>query len=153
MTEASWLDEALRTCGAYRLVDRVEREGEGWLDVAWTVPHQASFHRTDGAERLLLLPGTVTLEHLVQAGEALIWRLRGRSPDEGVPVLGRLRWAKFRGMVRPGDVLRSTVRFEAQTGPAFEVAAESRVEDAVVVRAQMAFTVADLPRVAEPAAP
>lgn len=127
-------------------MDAVVEEGPHHLVVTWQVPVQASFHRTDGSDRMLLLPGTMALEHLVQAGEALIFRGRGRPAEDGVPVLGRVRSAKFREMIRPGEVIRSTVRLVEQLGPVFEVHGVVHVGAKKAVEAKLAFTAAAVPQ-------
>jgi hypothetical protein len=140
-----WLDEALATCGRYRLVDSVEREEPERLVVSWTAKPDLSVYRTDGADRVLLLPGTVALEHAVQGGEALIWRRRGRPAEDGVPVLARMRSVKCRDMIRPGQTLVTELAWQGQTGPAFEVRAVSRVDGRKVLEADLVFTAAPVP--------
>lgn len=143
-----WLSEALSTCGAYRLVDGVTRESTEEIEVHWTPAADAPFYRTDGADRLLLLPGTVALEHAVQAGEALIYRRRGRAPEEGVPVLARVRSLKCRRMIHPARTLRTTVRWLGQTGPAFEVRATTHVDGEKATEAELVYTAASIPELA-----
>jgi len=134
------LDEALATCGEHRLVDEVVRSTDDALVTRSRLDPAAPFHRTDGAGRALLVPGTTLLEHAVQSGEALIHRDRGRPKDDGVPVLARVKRVAFRAPVKPGAVLTTEVRLLERVGPAFYVKAKGTVEDRVVMDAELVFT-------------
>ncbi|MCA9549476.1 MAG: hypothetical protein KC933_05525 [Myxococcales bacterium] len=131
----------LATCGAYLLPDHVVAQGEGWLEVAFEPPADAPWYRTDGAGHALLLPGTVTTELAVQAGELLIHTVTGGDrPEDGVPVLGRVRRARFTRPVPPGTALVARVALTQRLGPAFYVRAEVRGPDGVVMKASLTFT-------------
>jgi 3-hydroxyacyl-[acyl-carrier-protein] dehydratase len=131
----------LKTCGDYILVDRVLSESEDSIIAEWHTPKKAYFYRTDDAGISLLLPGTITTEHLVQAGELLIYRIRGgRHDGDGVPVLARVRSARFKGMVKPGDVITSTITLNHALEPAYYVSAVAKVGDTVVLNAELTFT-------------
>ena len=137
----SVVKEVLPTCGDYLLVDRVLEEGENVLSAQWTVPNDGLWFRTDGAGNKLLLPGTVTTEHLIQAGEILIYRERGGRPaDDGVPVLARIRSARYRAMVKPGDVLVSRLKLTETVGAAYYVTGSVKVGDQTVLKAELTFT-------------
>ena len=133
--------QILPTCGEYLLVDRVLEEGPNVLSAEWKVPEDGPWFRTDGAGQKLLLPGTVTTEHLIQAGEILIYRERGgRLEDDGVPVLARIRSARYRAMVKPGDVLTSTLQLNETVGAAYYVTGSVKVGTATVLKAELTFT-------------
>lgn len=66
-----------------------------------------------------IMPGVLTLESLFQAGAILLSSLVAEAGGKGVPALTRIRDAKFKNMVRPGDVLTLEVEMEEQVGPAF----------------------------------
>lgn len=101
-------------------LDRVVAQGPDWIVTEWRVRDDPSLFRGDGATRIL--PGTLCCEHVVQSGELLIYALRGETtPLEGVPVLTRLRQARFRGMVRPGDLLTTRVELTDQLGPVYRL--------------------------------
>lgn len=83
-----------------------------------------------------LMPGVLTLEAIFQAGAILIGsKLLGAEDTQGVPALTRIRDAKFRKMVRPGDTLRLTAEMEERAGSAFQMkgSAETGGETAVNV--------------------
>ena len=100
-----------------------------------------SYYRTDDEGNSLLLPGTITTEHLVQAGELLIYRIRGgRHEGDGVPVLARVRSARYREMVKPGDVITSTITLTHALEPAYYVTAVASVGQTIVLKAELTFT-------------
>lgn len=67
-----------------------------------------------------LMPGVLTLEAIFQAGAILIGsRILAGEDIQGVPALTRIRDAKFRRMIRPGDTLRLEVTLTERAGPAF----------------------------------
>lgn len=140
MTPPANLDEALATCGDYRLVDEVISESEDALTTRSKLAPDAAFHRTDGAGRALLVPGSVLLEHAVQSGEALIHRDRGRPTEDGVPVLARVKRAAFRAPVSPGAELVTRVTLTERVGPAFYVKVRAAVAGETVLDAELVFT-------------
>lgn len=149
------LDAALATCGAHRLVDSLVKAEPDRLVTRSALPEQADYHRTDGRGRALLVPGTILLEHAVQSGEVLIHGLRGRPPDDGIPVLARVKRSAFRSPVAPGATLTTEVRLVERVGPAYYVSAVGFVDGARVFEADLAFTAtrAIAERVGHPQAP
>jgi len=134
------LDEALATCGRFRLVDEVVDEGPDRCTTRSRLDAGASHYRTDGRGRALLVPGTILLEHAVQSGEALIHRLHGRSEADGVPVLARVKRAAFRAPVEPGATLTTEVLLTDRVGPAFYVTARSTAGGSTAIEAELVFT-------------
>ena len=141
-TESSALTKSiLKTCGDYILVDRVLSETDNSINAVWETPTNASYYRTDDEGNALLLPGTITTEHLVQAGELLIYRIRGgRHEGDGVPVLARVRSARYREMVKPGDVITSKITLTHALEPAYYVTAVASVGQTIVLKAELTFT-------------
>lgn len=134
----AWLRAAVLQPEPLLLIDRVVAQGSDWLETVFEVPRSGPLLRGD--DRARVLPGTLTTEQAVQASELLIHALRGPSTEaDGVPVLTRIRHARFRGLVRPGDVVTTRVRLEDQLGPAYEVRATARVGAALVFEARLAF--------------
>jgi 3-hydroxyacyl-[acyl-carrier-protein] dehydratase len=81
-----------------------------------------------------LLPGVLALEAIFQAGAILIGnRILAGEPLQGVPALTRIRDAKFRRMVRPGDTLRLEVALTERAGPAFLMKGSATVDGEVAV--------------------
>ncbi|MGK7346586.1 MAG: 3-hydroxyacyl-ACP dehydratase FabZ [Candidatus Nitrospinota bacterium M3_3B_026] len=84
-------------------------------------------------------PGALILESIFQAGAILV---SGMAPDpgRGVPVVARIKDAKFRKMVRPGDVLEIEVELEDTLGSAFYMKGRARVDGELA--ASVSFTCA-----------
>jgi len=89
-----------------------------------------------------ITPGVLLCEIIFQAGAALMaHRLGASSRDKkGTPVVVRIRDARFKRMVRPGDTLEVEVRFEEQMANAYLLNGSIKVAGEVAARA--AFTCA-----------
>lgn len=89
-----------------------------------------------------VMPGVLTLESIFQAGAVLLSQhIDGR--ESGVPVLTRIKDAKFRKMVRPGDTLTLEARIEESIKTVFYMKGSARVDDALA--ASVSFTCALAP--------
>ena len=122
-----------------RLLDAAVEQGPDWVTTRWRAPEQ-TLHLYRGDDRARILPGTLITEHAVQSGELLIYALRGPTQvSEGVPVLTRLRHARFRRMVRPGEELTTRVQLVDQLGPVYRLRAEVRCGAEAVLDVQLDF--------------
>jgi 3-hydroxyacyl-[acyl-carrier-protein] dehydratase len=63
-----------------------------------------------------LVPGVILCEAAMQAGAVLLSK---HPKGEGVPVAGRLKEAKFKKMVRPGDTVLIETLLDERLGDAF----------------------------------
>ena len=88
-----------------------------------------------------VMPGVLIIETLAQAASVLILK----SPDlyKKTAYLGRVRKAKFRGMVRPGDVLKLHIDMEKVRSRMGIVKAVATVDDRRVCSAELTFIVAE----------
>ncbi len=146
------LDRLLQSCGPHRLIESLTNHGHGWLEARW-VPGEKIPYRYDLEGRPLLVPGTVTQEAAVQAGEALIYQHRGTmSPDEGIPVLARAKSVRFREPVLPGDPIEIRVELTAELGPAYYVKATAKSGRGIVLTAELVFTATNAIPIPDPAA-
>lgn len=89
-----------------------------------------------------VMPGVLTLESVFQAGAVLLSQHVG-GQESGVPVLTRIKDAKFKKMVRPGDTLTLEARIEDSIKSVFYMKGTVRVDDALV--ASVSFTCALAP--------
>lgn len=120
------------------LVDRAVEQGASWLVTTWDAPQEANLYRGQGPHRIL--PGTLACENAVQSGELLIFALRGpTTPEDGVPVLARMRRCRFKGMVRPGSTLRTRVELTQHAGPCYRVSSRTQVDGTTVLTAEFDF--------------
>ena len=88
-----------------------------------------------------LMPGVLILEALAQAGGILV-HLKQNTPDK-IAVLLFVNDAKFRRPVYPGDVLLlegEGIHFNSKAG---KVKVRAKVEDKVVVEAEIGFALRD----------
>ncbi len=79
-----------------------------------------------------LMPGVLVCEAIFQAGAIL---LAGKIDKDkpGVPALTRIRDAKFKKMVRPGDKLTLTAEIEERLGAAFYMKGKATVNGKTAV--------------------
>lgn len=101
----------------FLFVDRILERGESRIVAERTIraeePHFAG-HYPDAP----LMPGVLICEACFQTG-AMLLAQGSPAPTNRKPVLTRILEAKFRGMVRPGDVMRIEVEQEEKMGDAF----------------------------------
>ncbi|MCX7935976.1 MAG: beta-hydroxyacyl-ACP dehydratase, partial [Planctomycetota bacterium] len=92
--------------------------------------------------------GVLLCEIIFQAGAALMAHRLGRSPGagnaiSGTPVVVRIRDARFKRMVKPGETLEIEAHFEEQVANAYFLHGTAKVEGEVAAR--VAFTCALVP--------
>ena len=98
----------------FLFVDRIVERGERWIATEWTVPADLDCFagHYPGSP---VLPGVLIAEFAFQSASILLADL---AVEGGVPVLTRIQDARFRKMVRPGEVLRAEVREVERLGKA-----------------------------------
>jgi 3-hydroxyacyl-[acyl-carrier-protein] dehydratase len=87
-----------------------------------------------------VLPGVLVCEALAQSGAILLAHLESGDMKGKLPVLTRLNNAKFKQMVRPGDVLEMEVTLIEKMGGAFFLQGTARVNGRVAVSCEFACT-------------
>lgn len=94
-----------------------------------------------------LLPGVLVCESSVQAGAILCATgdARDEVPAGAVPVLTRIRDARFRQMVAPGDTLRFEVTLDERVGPARYMTARVTRDGKNVARVEYVVAMAAAP--------
>lgn len=82
-----------------------------------------------------LMPGVLLCESVFQAGALLmIHRIGAESAAGLTPVLTRIREAKFKHVVRPGEVLTAEVVFDEELGGAYYMTGRVTAEGRAVLR-------------------
>jgi len=121
----------------FLFVDRVvalELAGERPLiEGEWRVPPEAYFFAGHYPGNPVT-PGVILCEHSFQVGALLLAELGAKfGATSGVPVLARIEKAKFRRMVKPGELVHTFVERIEQVGPASFMAGKVTVEGKVAV--------------------
>ncbi len=87
-----------------------------------------------------IMPGVLILEALAQAGGVLV-HMKGKT--DKIALLLSISNAKFRSPVKPGDVLMLECEEMIISSKAGKIRATAKVDDKVVVEAEMSFALAD----------
>ncbi len=134
MNDRSEVESAIPHRPPFLFVDRVVERFEDGLSAVWRVPVDADFFR--GHYPLEpVLPGVILCEHVFQcAAVFLSERLGGFAAQDGIPVLARIEQARFRRIVRPGEVLETRVELLEHIGPAHVFQGQSAVAAEAAVR-------------------
>jgi 3-hydroxyacyl-[acyl-carrier-protein] dehydratase len=91
-----------------------------------------------------LVPGAILCEAAMQAGAVLLAEFLAGAAGR-VPVATRIRDARFRKMVRPGDTIEIEVTLDERLGEAFFLTARVQCAGAAAARLQFACTLAPVP--------
>lgn len=123
----------------FLLVDCVVDRGQDWLATEWRVPQDLDVLRGHFPGNPVL-PGVLICEHVFQSGALLVYSKGDALEEPGTPVLTRIEDARFRRLVRPGDVLRTEVRLQERLANAYYFRAKVSCDGATVAR--LRFTLA-----------
>ncbi len=86
-----------------------------------------------------VMPGVLLCECCFQAGALLMThRLSGQGAVEGIPVVTRIRDARFKRMVRPGDLLTIEATLDDELDNAYYMTGRVSVQDRHIVRVSFA---------------
>jgi 3-hydroxyacyl-[acyl-carrier-protein] dehydratase len=92
-----------------------------------------------------LLPGVLVVEAVLQTGAVLIANLPGNNMEGLIPALTRLTNAKFKQMVRPGDVIEMHVTLIERMANAFFMEGNAKVNGKTAVSMEFACTAVPKP--------
>jgi len=125
--ERAAIEAAIPHRAPFLLVDRVAAREASWIETEWRVPSAADWC-TGHYPGQPILPGVLLCEHALQSGALLVSHaLGGFAREAGAPVVVRLEDARFRRMVRPGELVRTRVELVERVGPAWFLAARASV--------------------------
>ena len=88
-----------------------------------------------------IMPGVLVCEAIFQTGAILLSRIM-TDVGEGVPVLGRINNAKFKQMVKPGDILELEAEIVERMGTAYFLKGRASVRGKTAVTVEYAVTLA-----------
>ena len=91
-----------------------------------------------------LMPGVLICEAIAQSGALLVAHLHPGGLNDAVPVLTRIGNAKFKQMVRPGDLLEMEVTLNERLSNAFFMSGTARVGGKLAV--SLDFACATVPK-------
>jgi 3-hydroxyacyl-[acyl-carrier-protein] dehydratase len=96
-----------------------------------------------------VVPGVLVCEAIFQSGALLVANIIQNAPatgeaTRGIPVLTRIREAKFKKMVLPGDLLEIEAKLIEKLGGAYFMRGVARIGGQVSVRVEFAATLADM---------
>ena len=127
----------------FLFVDRIMSVSSEEIVVRWTVREDADFFRGHYPGQPVT-PGVILSEHSFQTGALLVAKaMDGFKAGDGVPVLTRIRDARFKQMVAPGATIETTVTVEDQLGPAWYMTATLRNNGAVCVKLRFVLSATD----------
>jgi 3-hydroxyacyl-[acyl-carrier-protein] dehydratase len=88
-----------------------------------------------------VVPGVILCEAAFQSGAILISGLTGKI--DGIPVVTRVSEVKFRKMIKPGDIIETTVEIVEKAGPAYFMKAQISSGGKNSVRCEFAVSIVE----------
>lgn len=85
-----------------------------------------------------VMPGVLLCECCFQAGALLIAHRLGDAADDGTPVITRIRDARFKRIVKPGDELVIEVSMDEELDGAYFLTGRMTVNDRAIMRVTFA---------------
>ncbi len=127
----------------FLFVDEVVEVSDRRLVAAKRADPAADFFRGHYPDQPVM-PGVLIAECCFQAGALLIAHLRGGSEvSAGVPVLTRIQDARFKRIMRPGDLLEIEVSLDDSLDNAYYLTGRVAVDRKPVLRVTFACMMAD----------
>ncbi len=92
-----------------------------------------------------IMPGVLMCESIFQTGAILLSKIADKEGKftDGIPVLTRINGAKFKGMVKPGDLMEIEAELMEKLSNAFFLKGTVKVEGKIVVRVEFACSLVE----------
>lgn len=91
-----------------------------------------------------ITPGVLVLEAIFQAG-AILLSERAKNSDGKIPVMTKISDARFKTMVRPGDVLEIEVTLDDFLEPLFHLSGKAKVNGKLAASTKFSCALAPKP--------
>ena len=126
----------------FLFVDRVLEIGDKRIVAEKDLPADLDFFRGH-YPHFPIMPGALTLESIFQAGAILLSGFAQDAEKSGVPAVTRIKDAKFKRMVLPGDTLKLEVELTDRLGPAFYMSGKAMVSNTTAATVQFTCALVD----------
>lgn len=124
----------------FQMVDKiVDGEGGKWAEGIKCVSAN-EMHFLGHFPEEHVMPGVLILEAMAQVGGIAVSSAEGEAGRIGY--FTGVNNARFKGIVKPGDVLRIRTEIVKKKGPVFVAEATAKVEDKLVCKAEIMFAIA-----------
>lgn len=124
----------------FQMVDKiVDGEGGKWAEGIKCVSAN-EMHFLGHFPEEHVMPGVLILESMAQVGGIAVSSAEGAAGRIGY--FTGVNSARFKGMVKPGDVLRIRTEIVKKKGPVFVAEATAKVDDKLVCKAEIMFAIA-----------
>ena len=122
----------------FLFVDEVVEVSAERIVTRWRADPRAEFFRGHYPDQPVM-PGVLLCECCFQAGALLMaHRVGGLDASGRVPVVTRIKDARFKRIVRPGEYLEIEVSLDEQLAEAYYLTGRVRVEDQLALRVSFA---------------
>ncbi|MFN0242411.1 MAG: 3-hydroxyacyl-ACP dehydratase FabZ family protein [Planctomycetota bacterium] len=139
-TDRAAIESAIPHRDPFLFVDRIVARDATTIVTQWRVPTDLDLFRGHYPGQPIL-PGVILSEFVFQSG-ALLLSLPDSVNSGSVPVLARITDARFKRLVRPGDLVQADVTLEDSAANARYLSGKVTCDGALVAR--LTFTVAIL---------
>lgn len=124
----------------FQMVDKiVDGEGGKWAEGIKCVSAN-EMHFLGHFPEEHVMPGVLILEAMAQVGGIAVSSAEGAAGRIGY--FTGVNNARFKGIVKPGDVLLIRTEIVKKKGPVFVAEATAKVEDKLVCKAEIMFAIA-----------
>jgi 3-hydroxyacyl-[acyl-carrier-protein] dehydratase len=125
----------------FQMVDRiVDGEGGKWAEGIKCVSAN-EMHFMGHFPEEHVMPGVLILEAMAQVGGIAVSFTEEGTSSGRIGYFTGVNSARFKGMVKPGDVLRIRTEITKKKGPVFVAEATAKVEDKLVCKAEIMFAI------------
>ena len=143
MADSNDIQERIPHRPPFLWVDRIVSLKEGRIEAEKKIHADLDIFKGHYPDQPVM-PGVLTCEAVFQTGALLLSEMESQLSDmTKIPVLTRIKDARFKKQVRPGDLLQLIVEIDEIIGPAWFMKGKALVGGKVAVRVNFAVTLVD----------